>query len=83
MSINLKEQLTDEQYKDYDFVRERIKQLQKTRQDVFGINLDTKIWNEADRAYIPHRLKERGKKIIATDEEKGWRGNLVTLECLD
>ena len=75
---NLKEILSEEKFKDYEFVVARIKDLQKTRENGFGENLE-KIWEEADKAYIPHRLKQKGKRVIATDEERGWRGALVEL----
>ena len=57
----------------------RIQEMQSFRkQPHFGTKLDT-LWVEADRAYIPHRLKNKKKKVIAEDETKGWRGALVTL----
>src|SRR6185369_12740164 len=68
--------------KDYDYVTKRIKQLQQSRQSHYGHNLDA-IWAEADRDYIPHRLKTKTKKVIATDEDKGWRGNIVNLGSSD
>lgn len=52
--------------------------LQDFRKDHYGIDLD-KLWAEADKAYIPHRLKTKGRKAIVTDEEKGWRGAIVDL----
>ncbi len=62
----------------FDSTTTRIDDLQKSREDIYGVNLET-IWAEADKAYIPHRLQTTGKKVIATDELKGWRGSLVTL----
>ena len=70
--------LKDTQKKDYEFVLSRIPELQKTRQNHYGHNLDN-IWADADRDYIPHRLNTKGKKVIVTDEDKGWRGNKVEL----
>lgn len=78
-SVNL---LSDENKKHYEFVTSRILDLQKVRQDHYGHNLD-EIWAEADRDYVPHRLGKTGKRVIATDEEKGWRGQLVTLGSND
>lgn len=71
-------QLTDEQRRDFVFVKERIGQLQETRKNHYGHNLDT-LWEDADKDYIPHRLKTTGTRVIATDEDKGWRGTVVTL----
>lgn len=74
--------LNEEQQKDFLFVTKRIKQLQDARKNHYGHNLDS-IWAEADRDYIPHRLKTKGKKVIATDEERGWRGSVVNLGSND
>ena len=74
--------LSEADQKSFKFVRSRISELQLSRQDHYGVNLDT-LWNESDRAYVPHRLKTRGKKVVATDEDKGWRGALVTLGSND
>ena len=70
--------LTEEQKKDFEFVTNRIPELQQSRQDVYGQDLET-IWAEADQAYIPHRLNNTGRKAIATDEERGWRGTVIRL----
>lgn len=70
--------LNEKERADFKFVKERILQLQLTRQNHYGHNLDS-LWADADKDYIPHRLGTTGKRIIATDEEKGWRGNMVTL----
>ncbi len=71
--------LKKEEQKDYDYVRERIRQMQAFReQDHYGVKLNV-FWAEADRMYAPHRLQNREKKVIVTDEEKGWRGNMVSL----
>jgi len=37
------------------------------------------IWNKADVAYIPHSLNEKGKKILVSDDELGWRSTQITL----
>lgn len=74
--------LTEEQQKQVRFVTDRIVQLQKVRQDHYGHNLDT-LFADADRDYIPHRLKNKGKRVVATDEDKGWRGSLVNLGSSD
>lgn len=77
--INL---LSKQEKKDLLFVKDRILKLQEVRQDHYGVNLDT-LWADADRDYTPHRLKTKSKKVVATDEDKGWRGALVTLGSND
>lgn len=74
--------LKPDELKDFQFVQKRIKQLQQTRINHYGKNLD-QIWADADRDYIPHRLGSTGKKVVATDEDKGWRGSTVTLGTND
>lgn len=76
------EVLKDDQKKDFIYVKQRIKELQQTRQNQYGHNLD-QIWIDADRDYVPHRLKTKTKKVIATDEDKGWRGSIVNLGTSD
>ena len=66
----------------FTFADQRIKDLQESRKDIYGVNLET-LWAEADNAYIPHRLKTKGKRMVVTDEEKGWRGALVALGSSD
>lgn len=78
-----KESLLNEKKREqFTFVKERILELQEARIDHFGTNLDT-LWQEADNAYIPHRLnvKGKGKKYVVTDEDRGWRGALVNLNA--
>lgn len=67
---------------DFEFVEKRIKQLQQVRINHYSKNLD-QLWADADRDYVPHRLQTTGKKVIATDEDRGWRGSLVTLGSND
>ena len=74
--------LKADQKKDFEYVQTRIKELQLVRQNHYGHNLDN-IWADADRDYIPHRLGTKGKKVIATDEEKGWRGSKVEIGAND
>jgi len=76
---NLEKLLGKEKYELYLFVKDRIKRLQQARQQLYGINLE-KIWAQADKDYIPHTLKTKGKKVIYTDEEQGWRGVPTVLE---
>lgn len=86
--FNEKTDLTDDQLKDFKFVKSRIDDLKKTRANHYGYNLD-KIWADADRDYVPHRLRSAGPSVvgneddspnvIATDEDRGWRGAIVTL----
>lgn len=70
--------LSKEKQEIYNFVVQRILDLQKVRKNHYGVNLD-KIWAEADRDYIPHRLKTTSKKVIVEDETKGWRGSVMRL----
>jgi len=56
----------------HDFFITRKAELQKARQDVLGVNMET-IWRSADKAYVPHQLKTGGKKVFASDDELGWR----------
>lgn len=72
--------LSEKEREYLEFFERRKGELQETRQDQYGINLND-LWGEADRDYVPHRLGVVGKdkKAIVTDEEKGWRGALVKL----
>jgi len=74
--------LTKSQQEDFDFVKNRIIELRESRKQHYGTNLDT-LWAEADRDYIPHRLKTRTKRAVVVDEDKGWRGALVNLGSTD
>ena len=75
--------LTEQDLKDFTFVKQRIYDLQEFRKQVhYGTNLET-LWAESDKEYVPHRLGTTGKRVIATDEEKGWRGSLITLGADD
>ena len=77
------EDLTDTQKKDYRFVLTRIEELKKTRQSHYGNNLD-KIWADADRDYVPHRIKGAGKKVLASGQnEDDWGSSTVTLGAND
>lgn len=65
----------------FKFVEERIQALQTIRQQPhYGVYLET-LWADADKDYIPHRLKSKSKKVLVQDEDKGWRGtaNYVNL----
>jgi len=71
--------LSDKERPLFDFVVNRIDDLKQSRkQAVNGVEIE-QVWAEADRDYVPHRLGNIGKRVIATDEEKGWRGTLVRL----
>lgn len=70
--------LKPDQKKYFEDAQNRIAKLKKVRENHYGHNLDT-IFRDADRDYIPHRLRTKTKRVVATDEDKGWRGNLVTL----
>ena len=76
------EVLNDRQKRDYEFVKGRIPDLQKVRADHYGVNLNS-LWDDADRDYVPHRLKTGGTKATVTDEDKGWRGKVVRLGASD
>jgi len=54
------------------------------RQDTLKLYRKSKkveeIWKAADAAYIPHTLKTKGgKKVLASDDETGWRSSQVIL----
>ena len=72
--------LSAEELKFYDFVTNRISELKESRKEKqFNVQIE-KIWEDADKDYAPHRLNpERGKRAIAVDEDKGWRGQMITL----
>ena len=75
--------LSDSEKINFQFVKNRILELNDVRANHYGLDLDT-LWSEADTAYIPHRLNTKGsRKVIATDEKKGWRGKVVTLDDKD
>lgn len=74
--------LSTQDKEDLTFVQQRIKQLQTVRSNHYGKNLD-QLWADADRDYVPHRLNTSGKKVIAQDEDKGWRGSMVQLGTSD
>jgi hypothetical protein len=81
-SLAVDKMLSAENKKTYDFVLKRIQNLQAARQDHYGKNLEN-IWADADKDYEPHRLKTTGKKVIADDEDRGWRGAVVQLGAED
>lgn len=70
--------LSKEKREDFLFFKTRILELQEARKDHYGVDLDA-LWADADKAYIPHRLKSKGKRVVVEDEKKGWRGTLVEL----
>lgn len=80
--FNEAEHLTDSQRKDFEFVKNRIEELKRSRENVYGVKLE-EIWANADRDYTPHRLGTTGKRVVASDEEKGWRSTLITLGRAD
>ena len=81
---NTKKQFNDrelsvEDLKLVTLARRRIKEMQDFRdKEHYGVNLNT-LWSEADRDYIPHRLRSTKKKILVEDESKGWRSTTVQL----
>lgn len=75
--FNEQQDLSEAQLKDFTFAKTRVSQLKDSRTDS-SYKVET-IWADADRDYVPHRLKGKGKRVVATDEEKGWRGQMVNL----
>lgn len=58
------------------FFAERKRQLVESRKQK-GIE---KIWRAADKAYEPHTLTDsKGKKVLASNDELGWRSQQVVL----
>ena len=80
--FNTSKNLTEKERTDFEFVRRRIEELKEARRIHYGVDLE-RIWSDADKDYIPHRLRTTGKRVIATDDEKGWRGTMVTLGASD
>ncbi len=80
-NFNIKS-LSENDTKDFLFVQKRIVELKQTRTDHYGVNLD-KLWAEADRAYIPHRLASKTKRAGVADEDKGWRSAPIVLGSND
>lgn len=74
--------LSEKDRESFLFVKKRILELQEVRKDHYGTNIDS-LWSQADRDYIPHRLKTKTKRMVAVDEDKGWRGQLVSLGTSD
>lgn len=75
--------LTAQQLLDFKHAKTRIHEMQKYReQSHYGVTLES-LWADADNAYIPHRIKSKGKRVVAEDETKGWRGALVNLGDTD
>ena len=74
--------LSKDEKEQFTFVLDRVETLKKSRQNHYGVNLD-KIWADADRDCVPHRLRTKGKKMVVTDEERGWRGALVEMGSTD
>ena len=61
----------------------RIEELKLSRNNIFGENLDV-MWQSADKAYIPHRMYKKGKRVLASiDDEKGWRSEMIVLNKTD
>ena len=78
-NFNTEKHLSKEDKEKYDFIIQRIKDLQEARKEAqFGTKIE-EIWADADREYIPHRLGTTGKKTLVQDEEKGWASSLVKL----
>lgn len=76
-SFNEKD-LTEQELTDFTYVKQRIEGLRNYRTSQENGDIES-IWADADKDYVPHRLRGRTKKRIVTDESKGWRGALVNL----
>ena len=73
------EDLSEQDRKDFVFVKSRIIELQESRKSQYGTNIET-IWTDADKDYIPHRLTEKSStRAVVTDESKGWRSSFMQL----
>lgn len=73
-NFDIQKELTDSEREDFKFVKDRIYDLQRSQDPAIE-----KVWRDADKDYIPHRFQTKGRRVIATDEDKGWRGTMVTL----
>jgi len=66
----------------YEWLDERIdSQLKNSRKDIFGKDIDG-LWDDIDRAYVPHRLsaENTGNEITyVTDDDQGWLSRSVKL----
>ncbi len=69
-----------------DYAMKRIGELKQARKLSLS-NFDKRsiedVWMETEREYAPHELSMGGKKVLATDETKGWRGRWVELGSED
>jgi len=55
---------------------ERKEQLKEHRR---GLGVE-EIWKAADKAYIPHKIKDgKGKKVLVSDDTLGWRSKQTVL----
>lgn len=60
----------------FDFVVARLDYLKQYRKNL-GIE---EIWQAADRAYIPHKIKASSKRtVFVSDDELGWRSSPIDL----
>ena len=82
-SFNKNSDLSDKNRELFDFVTGRIDDLKNARKENhYGTRLEN-IWSDADKDYIPHRLRTTGRRVTVEDEERGWRGALVNLNKTD
>lgn len=72
---------SEEDKASYDFVKERVEFLKEYRRN----NGIEKIWKAADKAYVPHMVDGAGKgrKVLVSDDEMGWRSQVVDLQGED
>jgi len=60
-----------------DYMKKRKEELKGHRKNIGGVDVNT-IWNEADKRYIPHKLKGgKSKKMLASNDENGWRSAFI------
>jgi len=81
--FNAEKDLSKKDKENYDFIIQRISDLQANRkQEQYGIELEN-LWSDADKDYAPHRLGTTGKRKLVQDEEKGWASSLVKFGSSD
>ena len=82
--FNKAKHLSQEDREIFDFVIDRIDGLKSARtENHYGIKLE-ELWSDADKDYIPHKLRTgKGKRVSIEDEDRGIRGAIVNLNKPD
>lgn len=63
----------------FDYFTIRKRELLSARKNVGGTNIED-IWKAADKAYVPHDMKQRkGTSAFVSDDELGWRSTPVII----